>query len=172
MVSIDYILKRHNTFIKNYNSLKVFQDKLQFEEYSYAELKRLKDELENRNDSSDLIVNLKVNVDLWLEIKKGAIHYPMINNYDYLSTKEKKELDEYLFNHTKGILDSNILENKDVYKDLAKDKIITLYSNNCKCPVCSTELIVREFKKKCPLCGFEYDNSTLEAKPKFVLNRK
>lgn len=173
MVTIDYIIKRYSTFIANYNSLKQFQDKIKFENYTYEDLKYLKDNLSMIEDETNLISAFKDKIDLWLDIKKGAVHYPMINNYNYLSDVEKKRLDDFLYNNQNRTLDSKLFDDEKVIDDLCKDKIIKLYTDSFRCPVCNTKLYIRgENKQKCHLCGYICDSSSEEISHEFVVCRK
>ncbi|AMN30975.1 hypothetical protein JFP838_pA0059 (plasmid) [Clostridium perfringens] len=173
MVLIDDVIKKYDKYNRDFNNLLNFQNNLNMENYNYDELKKLHDYIIGLDCTDSLLKDLIVTVKFWMNVKRGAINYPMINKYEFLSMNEKRIVDDYLHNNPIGILDFTFIkEHEALLLALKKDKIIRLYRTKAICPKCSSSIDLYENKFKCPLCESIYSKKELLSKEEYILNRK
>ncbi|EOU1990546.1 hypothetical protein C4D27_17570, partial [Clostridium perfringens] len=167
------VIKKYDKYNRDFNNLLNFQNNLNMENYNYDELKKLHDYIIGLDCTDSLLKDLIVTVKFWMNVKRGAINYPMINKYEFLSMNEKRIVDDYLHNNPIGILDFTFIkEHEALLLALKKDKIIRLYRTKAICPKCSSSIDLYENKFKCPLCESIYSKKELLSKEEYILNRK
>lgn len=167
-----------NQIIEEYQKFKAFLDTIDLEklknDYSREELKALKDTLKDIN-----LQNIPYQLMEIIDKKKeeeypellGVHHYPIINEIDFLTEKEKLKLDEFLVRHRVGsyvralwrVLDKR--ENQKQLEDwLIEHGVLSVYYA-LNCPHCGEDLITKlmnedEFSKlKETFTAYEKDKS-------------
>lgn len=170
MISVSFIKKRHNAFIKNYKSMELFHEKIDLGEYSLKELYELQDYFNNIEYQSNLIISIRKDIEKWIKIKTED-RILIIEKLNFLTNKEKGELAKYLYEKPKGVLNFKFLldKEKDTVHALYVNKVISLYRTMAICKNCGKATPVHLIDKRCPICREKNDLRNMIIKKEYIL---